>query len=100
MIKVIITSRRPSTSVPFFMRPQIVNDVLEIQQTQGKFVRESRNISDDGLTFTYEGIWNTVEDYHAFRGNTAVTEYGNARTAYNLENGINVSTTVLDYMDQ
>ncbi len=100
MIKVIITSRRPNVNVPFYMRPQTVNDVLEIQQAEGKFIRESRNISEDGLTFTYEGIWNTIEDYHEFRGHTCVTDYGNERTSYNLENGINVSTTVLDYMDQ
>lgn len=100
MIKVIITSKRPDTSVPFFMRPQTINDVLEIQQNEGKFVRESRNLSDDGLTFTYEGIWNTIEDYQEFRNHSCAVDYGNRRTAYNLENGIDVVTTVLDYMDK
>lgn len=100
MIKVIITSRRSNTNTPFFMRPQTINDVLEIQQNEGKFVRESRNLSEDGLTFTYEGIWKTIEDYQEFKTHTCVVDYGNERTAYNLENSISVSTTVLDYMDQ
>jgi len=100
MIKVIISSRRPATNIPFFTRPQLINDVLETQQNEGKFIRESRNLSEDGLTFTYEGIWKTVADYNEFKNHSYVVNYGNDRTNYNLENGINVSTTVLDYMDQ
>jgi hypothetical protein len=99
MIKVIITARRPANNIPFYTRPMIINGILEIQQTEGKFLRESRNISEDGLIFTYEGIWNSIEDYNEFRANDQVVEYGNQRTAYNIENGISIVTTVLDYMN-
>ncbi len=99
MIKVVIATRRPNTNVPFYTRPQTVNDVLEIQQSEGKFLRESRNLSEDGLIFTYEGVWNTIEDYNEFRSHSCIVDYGNLRTNYNLENGIGVVTTVLDYMD-
>jgi hypothetical protein len=63
MIKVVITTRRPVKTIPYYTRPQTVNDVLEIQQAEGKFLRETRNLSEDGLIFTYEGVWNTIEDY-------------------------------------
>lgn len=99
MIKVVIATRRPVKTIPYYTRPKTVNDVLEIQQAEGKFLRESRNISEDGLVFTYEGVWNSIEDYNEFRTHSCVVDYGNERTNYNLEHGISVVVTVLDFME-
>jgi hypothetical protein len=100
MIKLVIENRRPSTDVPYYTRPVLVSDLLNLQKGRGKFITESRNLSEDGLVFTYEAIWNTIEDYNEFIAHAAVMEYANERIAYNLENGITISTKILDYMSQ
>jgi HKD family nuclease len=100
MIKLVIENRRPSTDIPYYTRPVLVSDLLNLQKATGKFITESRNLSEDGLVFTYEGIWDTIEDYNQFVTHAAVIEYTNERIAYNLENGITISTKILDYMSQ
>ena len=100
MIKLVIENRRPTVDVPYYTRPVLVTDLLNLQKATGKFITESRNLSEDGLVFTYEGIWNSIEDYNDFVTHAAVIEYANDSIAYNLENGITISTKILDYMSQ
>lgn len=100
MIKLIIENRRPTTDIPYYTRPVLVSEALNLQKATGKFITESRNLSEDGLVFTYEGIWDNIEAYNEFVTHAAVIEYANDRIAYNLENGITISTKILDYMSQ
>jgi hypothetical protein len=83
MIKLVIENRRPTTDIPYYTRPVLVSDLLNLQKAAGKFITESRNLSVDGLVFTYEAIWNTIEDYNEFIAHAAVTEYTNDIIAYN-----------------
>lgn len=99
MIKIVVSSSRPDVSIPFFMRTPEMEQILEEFRSQGKFLTEARSVSDDGLTFTYEGIFNTMEDVKEWKNNPEVQQYFKDRDDYNETNGISITTKMLDYMD-
>jgi hypothetical protein len=88
MYKITTIHTRPNTTTPFYRRDADVAALSTEARLNGKLLSEESSLSEDKLTVTYIGVWDSFQSFDVFSKTEVVLAFRAAKLEHNRTNNI------------